>query len=61
MRGLWCFMVRAKLTPRFIGPIKITEERRRIEGIISFLIHPNLGDEIHFKEGRFVTPQNSKF
>jgi hypothetical protein len=45
----------------FIGPIKITEERRRIEGIISFLIHPNLGDEIHFKEGRFVTPQNSKF
>jgi hypothetical protein len=27
---------------------------------ISFLIHPNLGDEIHFNGGRFVTPYFSQ-
>ena len=26
-----------------------------------FLASPNLDDEIHFKGGRFVTSQNSKF
>ena len=26
-----------------------------------FLASPNLEDEIHFKGGRFVTSQNSKF
>jgi hypothetical protein len=34
-------------------------KRRRVEGIgfqVSFPIHRNLGDEIHFKWGRFVTP-----
>jgi hypothetical protein len=28
-RGLQCFKVRGKLTPRFIGPFKITEEREK--------------------------------
>jgi hypothetical protein len=27
MRGLFCFKVRGKLTPRFIGPFKILEKR----------------------------------
>jgi hypothetical protein len=27
MKGLRCFMVRVKLAPRFIGPLKITKER----------------------------------
>jgi hypothetical protein len=31
-------------------------ERRRVEDRVSFLIRPNLRDEIHFKEGWFVTP-----
>ena len=29
--------------------------------IYFFLASPNLEDEIHFKGGRFVTSQNSKF
>jgi hypothetical protein len=37
------------------------ERKRRIEGRISFLTHPNLEGEIHFKWDWFVTPQNSKF
>jgi hypothetical protein len=36
MRGLLCFKVRGKLTPRFIGLFKIKEEREeKIEGRIS--------------------------
>jgi hypothetical protein len=36
------------------------EEELKAEFLISFLICPNLGDEIHFKGGRFVTPYFSK-
>jgi hypothetical protein len=32
------------------------EEELKAEFPSFFLIHPNLGDEIHFKGGRFVTP-----
>jgi hypothetical protein len=31
-------------------------EEMKAEFPCSFLIHPNLGDEIHFKGGRFVSP-----
>jgi hypothetical protein len=33
-------------------------KRGRVEGRLSnfFLIHLNLGDEVYFKGGRFVTP-----
>jgi hypothetical protein len=64
MRRLQCFKVRGKLRPRFIGPSKIMKEREecfKSEFPNFFLIVPNLEDEIHFKRGRFVTPQNSKF
>jgi hypothetical protein len=30
MRGLWCFKVRGKLTPRFIGPFKVLEKRGEV-------------------------------
>jgi hypothetical protein len=30
MRGLHCFKVRGKLTPRFIGPFKILEKRGEV-------------------------------
>jgi hypothetical protein len=30
MRGLRCFKVRGKLTPRFIGPFKILEKRGEV-------------------------------
>jgi hypothetical protein len=36
------------------------EEELKEEFPSFFLIHSNLGDEIYFKGGRFVTPQNSK-
>jgi hypothetical protein len=58
MRRLRRFKVRGKLAPRFIGPFKIIKEREeefKAEFLSSFPIHPNLEDEIHFKEGRFVT------
>jgi hypothetical protein len=32
------------------------EEELKAEFLSFFLIHLNLGDEIHFKGGRFVTP-----
>jgi hypothetical protein len=49
--------------PRCIGTFKIMEEREeelKTRFQVSFLIRLNLGDMIHFKGGRFVTPQNSK-
>jgi hypothetical protein len=65
MRRLRCFKVRGKLTPKFIGLFKITKEREEeLEPNffqISFPIRSNLEGEIHFKGGRFVTPQNFKF
>jgi hypothetical protein len=33
------------------------EEELKAEFPSFFLIHPNLGNEIHFKGGRFVTPR----
>jgi hypothetical protein len=64
MRGLQRLKVRGKVAPRFIGPFKITEEKEenwRKNFWISFPIRLNLEGEIHFKGGRFVTPQNFKF
>jgi hypothetical protein len=64
MRRLRHFKVRGKLTPRFIGPFEIMKREKknsRQSFRISFPIRPHLEDEIHFKEGRFVRPQNSKF
>jgi hypothetical protein len=63
IKRLQCFKVRGKLAPRFNGPFKITKEREeefKTEFLI-FFIRPNLGDEIDFKGGKFVTPKNSKF
>jgi hypothetical protein len=64
MRSLRCFKVRGNFSPRFIDPFKITKEREeelKIEFPSFFPIRPNLSDEIHFKGGRFVTPQNFQF
>jgi hypothetical protein len=54
----------AMLAPRFIGPFETmeeSEEELKAEFSKKILIRPNLEGEIHFKGGRFVTPQNSKF
>jgi hypothetical protein len=64
MRSLRCFKVRGNFSPRFIDPFKITKEREeelKTEFPSFFPIRPNLSDEIHFKGGRFVTPQNFQF
>jgi hypothetical protein len=42
MRGLRCFKVRGKLTPRFIGPFKITE--KRCEVAYQLELSPHLSD-----------------
>jgi hypothetical protein len=44
--------VQGNFAPRFIDPFKITEEREeelKTSLQVSFLIHPNLEGEIHFK------------
>jgi hypothetical protein len=64
MRGLYRFKVQGNLAPRFIDPFNITEEREeelKTSFQHSFLIRSNLGDEIHFNGGRFVTPKISNF
>jgi hypothetical protein len=56
--------VQGNLAPRFIDPFNITEEREeelKTSFQHSFLIRSNLGDEIHFNGGRFVTPKISNF
>ena len=47
----------APQTPEMIDEIL----RRPPNPNLFFLASPNLEDEIHFKGGRFVTSQNSKF
>jgi hypothetical protein len=59
MRRLRRFKVRGKPTPRFIGPFKIMKKREeefKAYFLVFLPIRPNLGDEIHFTWGRFVTP-----
>jgi hypothetical protein len=63
MRRLRRFKVRGKLTSRFIGPFKITKEREEEfkAEFSNFFSDPSESqDEIHFRGGRFVTPQNSQ-
>jgi hypothetical protein len=58
------FKERGKFTPRYIGLFKITKKRKeelKAEFPKKNPICLNLEGEIHFKWGRFVTPQNSKF
>jgi hypothetical protein len=65
MRGLRHFKVRGKLAPWFICPLKSTEEREeelKVKNFqISFLTHPNLEDEIHFKGVGLSHPKISNF
>jgi hypothetical protein len=42
MRGLRCFKVRSKLTPRFIGPFKIMEKRDEVAYLLE--LPPQLSD-----------------
>jgi hypothetical protein len=63
MRRLRYFKVQGKLAPRFIGPFKITKEREEEfkTEFSNFFSDPSESqDEIHFRGGRFVTPQNSQ-
>ena len=50
---------------RVVAPQTPCDDRwilRRTQTLTFFLLaSPNLEDEIHFKGGRFVTSQNSKF
>jgi hypothetical protein len=51
------------LAPRFIGPFKIMKREEDFKADFpNFFFDPSESkDEIHFKRGRFVTTQNSKF
>jgi hypothetical protein len=64
MKGLRHIKEQEKLTPRYIGPFKIMEEREEeleTQFLNLFFDLSESQGKIHFKGGRFITPQNSKF
>jgi hypothetical protein len=51
MRGLYCFKVRGKLAPRFIGPFKILEKRGDVAYQLELSSHfSNVHDVFHVSQ-----------